>query len=176
MFDHRLIGLLLVFGPLSFFSFGGGQAITADIQHQSIVVHGWLTNQEFTDVFAMSRALPGPTTLISALIGMHVAGFPGALIAALAMYVPSSAMMYAATRVWHNRQDWRWRASIERGLAPVAVGLIFAAVLTVVQAAGLSWFGISIALVCAGLIFFTRVSAYVLILIVATVCIGLQFV
>ena len=60
MFDSRLLGLIIVFAPLSLFSFGGGQAIVADIQHQTVGVHGWLTDQQFTDMFALSRAAPVP--------------------------------------------------------------------------------------------------------------------
>ena len=67
MLDSRLIGLILVFVPLSLLSFGGGQAIVADIQYQTVEVHKWLTNSEFVDMFAISRASPGPSTLIAAL-------------------------------------------------------------------------------------------------------------
>jgi chromate transporter len=174
--DQRLLGLILVFAPLSLFSFGGGQAITADIHNQTVLVQGWLSEKEFTDLFALSRAAPGPTTLIAALIGWHVSGLLGAIVAALAIYIPSSAMMYFAARWWHSKQDWHWRRPVERGLAPVALGLIFAAVITVIQAAHMSIVGIGVALVCAGFIYFTRVSAYMLIAVVGIFYTGLQFI
>src|ERR1044071_819651 len=94
MFDPRLLGLIVVFAPLSLLSFGGGQAIMADVQYQTVDVHGWLTNAEFTDLFAVSRAAPGPSTLIAALIGWQVASLPGAIVGTLAMYVPSSLVLY----------------------------------------------------------------------------------
>ena len=47
------------------------------MQHQTVTVHGWLTNGEFADLFAIARAAPGPSTLIVALIGWQVAGFLG---------------------------------------------------------------------------------------------------
>ena len=43
MDDNRLLGLILVFAPLSILSFGGGQAIIADMQHQTVDVWGWLS-------------------------------------------------------------------------------------------------------------------------------------
>ncbi|HEX2724542.1 MAG TPA: chromate transporter, partial [Beijerinckiaceae bacterium] len=61
--DNRLVALFAVFAPLSLLSFGGGQAIVADIQHQTVDVYGFLSNQEFADLFAISRAAPGPSTL-----------------------------------------------------------------------------------------------------------------
>jgi chromate transporter len=71
--DSRWLGIFLVFAPLSLFSFGGGQAVIAEMQHQVVDVQHWMTNQEFVDLFALSRAAPGPSTLIAALIGWHVA-------------------------------------------------------------------------------------------------------
>lgn len=158
----RLLGLVLVFAPLSVLSFGGGQAIIADMQHQTVAVHGWLTDAQFVDLFAVSRAAPGPTTLIAALIGWQVAGFAGALVAALAMYVPSSIIVYAATRWWNRRAGSPWREALERGLAPVAVGLIFAGAYTVTRAAQLDWLGFATLAVALAVLLATRISTYAL--------------
>jgi chromate transporter len=38
-----------------------------------------------------------------------------------------------ATRVWHRYRNASWRDRAERGLAPVAIGLIFASVITLIQ-------------------------------------------
>lgn len=158
----RLLGLVLVFVPLSLLSFGGGQAIVADMQHQTVALHGWLTDGQFVDLFALSRAAPGPTTLIAALIGWQVAGFAGALVAALAIYVPSSIVVYAASRWWHRRAGSPWREALERGLAPIAVGLIFAGAYTVTRAAHLDWFGLATLAAALTLLLATRLSAYTL--------------
>jgi chromate transporter len=170
--DDRLLGLVLVFAPLSALSFGGGQAIIADMQHQTVAVQGWLSDSEFADLFAISRAAPGPSTLISALIGWQVAGLAGALVATLAIYVPSSLMVYAASRWWHARRDSPWRGVLERGLAPTAVGLVFAGVLAVLEAAHANVFQILTAVASAGLLMFTRISAYALMAAVAAVYAG----
>src|SRR5581483_10083473 len=151
MLDSRLLGLILVFAPLSVLSFGGGQAIMADIQQQSVEVHKWLSNPEFIDMFAISRIAPGPNTLISALIGWHVDGFPGALVAALAMYVPSSLLVYAASSWFIRCQASPFRLAIERGLAPIAIGLIFAGILAVVRAAQMDLLGLAVLVVCTAI-------------------------
>src|SRR5215510_15805773 len=157
--DSRLLGLILVFAPLSLFSFGGGQAIIADMQAQ-VVQHGWMTAQQFADVFALSRAAPGPSTLIAALIGWQVAGFIGALIGTLAIYVPSSILMYAAVRWWHAQADSPWRAALQRGLAPVAMGLVFAGALSVLEAAQVSALQLVTTFVALGFLLFTKVGPY----------------
>jgi chromate transporter len=132
---RSLSALLLVFCTLSILSIGGGQATIPDMQHQSVVVHGWLTNREFADLFAISRFAPGPSSLIAALIGWQVRGFWGALAATLGIFLPSSLIMYAVSVWWHRSEDSRIRRALARGLAPIAVGLTFAGSMTVLEAA-----------------------------------------
>jgi chromate transporter len=158
--DSRLLSLFLVFAPLSLMSFGGGQAIIADMQHQTVDIQHWMSGREFVDIFAVSRAAPGPSTLIAALIGWHVAGLPGAVIAAIAIYLPSSLVVYAAVRWWHASKDSRWRNILQRGLTPVAVGLVFAGALAVLQAARVDALQIAATVITAGLLLTTRVGVY----------------
>jgi chromate transporter len=169
MMDSRLVALFAVFAPLSLLSFGGGQAIVADIQHQTVDVHGFLNNQEFTDLFAVSRAAPGPSTLIAALIGYHVAGFAGALVGCLAIYLPSSALVYGAANWWQRRGASPLKRAVERGLAPIAVGLIFAGALSVLRASHAGLLELLTAAVVGLILFRTRFSSYLLVLIVALV-------
>src|SRR5262245_3355613 len=121
---RTLLALALVFVPLSLFSIGGGTALLAEIDHQSVTVHGWTTQREFADLFAISRAAPGPGTMLSTLIGWKVAGLAGALTATLALYLPSSLLAYAVARLWGRWRGSLWHAAVERGLAPIAAGLI----------------------------------------------------
>lgn len=172
----RILGLVLVFVPLSLLSFGGGQAIIADMQHQTVAMHGWLTDAQFVDLFALSRAAPGPTTLIAALIGWQVAGLAGAFAAALAIYVPSSIVVYVATRWWHRRAGSAWRETLERGLAPIALGLIFAGAYAVVRAAHLDWLGVTTTVVALAILLVTRISAYALMAAAAAVYVVVQVV
>jgi len=160
MMDSRLLSLFLVFAPLSLMSFGGGQAIIADMQHQTVDIQHWMSGREFVDIFAVSRAAPGPSTLIAALIGWHVAGLPGAVIATIAIYLPSSLIVYAAVRWWHASKDSPWRSILQRGLTPVAVGLVFAGALAVLQAARVDALQIFATVVTAGLLLTTRVGVY----------------
>jgi chromate transporter len=174
--DSRLLGLFLVFAPLSLFSFGGGQAIIADMQVQVVDVQGWMTAQQFADVFALSRAAPGPSTLIAALIGWQVAGFMGALVGTLAIYVPSSIIMYGAVRWWHARADSPWRSALQRGLAPVAMGLVFAGALSVLEAAQVTALQLVMTLAALGVLVFTKVGPYPLMIAAALVFAALQYI
>lgn len=174
--DSRLLGLVLVFAPLSLFSFGGGQAIIADMQVQVVGAQGWMTAQQFADVFALSRAAPGPSTLIAALIGWQVAGFMGALVGTLAIYVPSSIIMYGAVRWWHARTDSPWRNALQRGLAPIAMGLVFAGALSVLEAAQVTALQLVTTFVALAFLIFTKVGPYPLMIAAALVFVALQYV
>ena len=131
---RELLALVLVFGPLSLFSIGGGASLLAEIEHQAVGVHHWTSPREFADLFAISRAAPGPGTMLSALIGWKVAGWPGALTATVALYLPSSLLVYGAARLWGRWRGSRWHAAIEGGLAPVAAGLVLAGGIAVLRA------------------------------------------
>ena len=123
--DFRtLLALVLVFVPLSLLSIGGGASLLADMEHQSVTVHRWTTAREFADLFAISRAAPGPGTMLSTLIGWKAAGCAGAVTATVALYLPSSILVYGAARLWGRWRGSVWHAAVERGLAPIAAGLI----------------------------------------------------
>jgi chromate transporter len=118
--------LLRVFLPLSFLTIGGGQSILADIQRESVSVHHWLTDAQFVDDFAISRASAGPNTLIVTLIGWQAGGMAGAIAATFAIFVPPAILFYILTRLWRLNAFGPWRDRLARGLAPVSVGLVFA--------------------------------------------------
>ncbi len=128
--------LAAVFAPLSLFSIGGGASLLAEIEQQAVGIHHWTTQREFADLFAISRAAPGPGTMLSTLIGWKVAGWAGALTATVALYLPSSLVVYGAARMWGRWRGSPWHSAVERGLAPIAAGLVLAGGLAVLQVAG----------------------------------------
>ena len=129
-----LIALGLVFAPLSLLSFGGGNAVVADIAEQSVMVHGWTSAREFADLFALSRAAPGPGSMLAALIGWKAAGVAGAAVATLAFYMPSAVLVFAVARIWGRWRGSRWHTAVERGMAPVAAGLFLSGGVAVLRA------------------------------------------
>src|SRR2546421_3820379 len=132
--DYRIfLTLALVFVPLSLLSIGGGASLLADMEYQSVTVHGWTTPREFADLFAISRAAPGPGTMLSALIGWQAAGWAGALTATVALYLPSSLLVYGVARLWGRWRGSVWHTAVERGLAPIAAGLILSGGIAVLR-------------------------------------------
>jgi len=129
--DDILWRLVLVFAPLSVMSLGGGQSVISDIGKQVVENQGWLTQADFVGLFAVSRAAPGPGSLLSTMIGWRVDGIAGAVVASLAYFVPSSVIAFGFARVWNRYRGRSWQGMLERGLAPLATGLILSGAFTV---------------------------------------------
>ena len=134
----NLLALAAVFAPLSLLSFGGGNAVLADIAAQAIA-HHWTSEREFADLFALSRAAPGPGSMLATLIGWKVAGIAGALVATIAFYLPSALLVFGAARVWGRWRGSPWHSAIERGLAPIAAGLFLSGGIVVLRASPAGW-------------------------------------
>src|SRR5690606_31001360 len=122
-----LLQLIRVFAPLSFLTIGGGQSIIPEIHRQSVDIHGWLRDQEFLDLFALSRLTPGPKSLLVTLVGWKAAGWAGALVASIAIFLPSAVLIYYLATIWKRYEGSRLIRAIEIGLLPIAAGMILAA-------------------------------------------------
>ncbi|APU49550.1 chromate transport protein [Acinetobacter junii] len=116
--------LVIVFTQLSVLAFGGGNAILPEMQHQVVTVHQWMTAEQFSSLFAMAQAAPGPNMMIVPLVGWHVAGPAGLLVTSLAKFGPSSIITVYVLKFWQRFKDHPLRARFEKALKPITVGLV----------------------------------------------------
>jgi chromate transporter len=70
------------------FVFGSGLAIVPFLHSGVVSEHGWLTENQFVDAVAVAMITPGPVVITVGFIGYLVAGFTGASIAALGVFLP----------------------------------------------------------------------------------------
>ncbi len=133
MRDNIYLDLVLLLAPLSLASVGGATGLYAPFQHQMVEVRHWVSPREFVDLFAVARLAPGPSSMLAPMIAFKAGGFLAALVAAIALYFPSSALVYATALIWTRYRDRPWRRYLEEGLAPVAAGLVLAGALTLVR-------------------------------------------
>ena len=134
-----LVDLAVLYGQLSLLALGGGPTIVPEMQRQIVEVHGWMTAREFAALFALAQAAPGPNMLVATLVGLHVAGVAGALVATLGLVTPSTMLRLFALTVWERFRDAPWRRAVQAGLVPATVGLFVAAALLIAQAADPTW-------------------------------------
>jgi chromate transporter len=130
---RTLLTVLRVFASLSLVSVGGGNTVLPEIHRTAVHDEQWMTDQQFADIYAISEAAPGPSSMISSLVGFKAAGLPGAALAMLGILGPSSLLMYVACLTWERFRTAKWRIAFERGLAPVSLGLLFSSGVTIVR-------------------------------------------
>lgn len=129
-----LLSLALLFTELSLLAFGGGNTILPEMQRAVVDVHHWMSAQEFSALFALAQAAPGPNMMIVPLIGWQVAGWSGLLVSSLAKFGPSSIVTIIVMGGWKRYKDRPWRQVIQRGLVPVTVGLVVSSGLLIAKA------------------------------------------
>ncbi|GKQ52013.1 chromate transporter [Bradyrhizobium sp. Ce-3] len=134
-----LVTLALIFAELSLLAFGGGNTILPEMQRQVVDIHHWMTAQEFSALFALAQAAPGPNMMVVPLVGWHVAGFSGVLVTSLAKFGPSSLVTGFALRLWERFKDRPWRRTVQAGLVPVTAGLVTASAIVITHASVSSW-------------------------------------
>jgi chromate transporter len=139
MSADNLWKIIAMFGMLSVLSIGGGNTVLPEI-HRQAVSNGWLDGKQFADLFAISQAAPGPSTLIVTLIGYKaggegLGGLIGALLATVAMVLPAGVLVYISARFWNAAKEARWRQAVEKGFAPLTVGLVLASGVIVARSA-----------------------------------------
>ncbi|HTA55835.1 MAG TPA: chromate transporter [Candidatus Acidoferrales bacterium] len=125
-----LAALARVFAYLSFLTIGGGMAAYPEMKVQVVQVHRWLTNPQLVHIYSTGQMSPGPNMMMVAQIGQIVSGFPGAVVCALAFFVPTGILTFGIGRLWKKLEHWPWRVSIQKGLAPVAIGLAIGGLIT----------------------------------------------
>ena len=93
--------LFLSFLKIGLFGFGGGLAIFSLIQHE-IETYGWMTQEEFVDILAVSQVTPGPIGINCATyVGYTATGNVwGSLLATSAIVIPSLVIMLGICKVY----------------------------------------------------------------------------
>jgi chromate transporter len=144
---------------VSSISFGGFPTVLPDIRNFVVGTHGWMTNQEFANLFAVAQSIPGPNMiLMMSLVGWKVWGFPGAVVSAFATFGPPCAMYFTAYRLWDRFRDAPWQRIVRLGLVPVVMGLVIAGGAVMARAADTNWPAAVVTFAAAGLILTTRLN------------------
>jgi chromate transporter len=154
--DNILFTLAIQFGIMSLLALGGANAVVPEIHRQAVEVGGWMTERQFNDFFAISQAAPGPNVMIVTLVGYHVAGLSGALVATFAMCGPTAVLAFYFARAWDRFKDAKWRIATQAGLVPISVGLVAASAIVLARAADHNLVAAAITAASAATAYWTR--------------------
>jgi len=131
--------LIWTYIKIGIFGFGGGYAMLSLVE-RSVVDPGWITEQTFTDIVAISQMTPGPIGINSATyIGYVVPGsvnpvfasplwgIVGSILATIAVVLPSYFLVLYCSHFIRRHHENGIIKAIFTGLRPVVVGLIASA-------------------------------------------------
>jgi chromate transporter len=160
----HLLALLGVFGLLSILAVGGGTAILPEMKHLTVARLGWLTADQFVEIYSLGQMAPGPNMLMVSVIGYRVAGYAGALAALVGFFLPAGMLTFGASRLWTHFAGSPWREAVQRGLAPVAIGLMAAGVIAIARVAIQDAPTIALAAAVTGILLWRHINPALLIL------------
>ena len=148
--------LVWAYIKIGIFGFGGGYAMLSLVERE-VVGSGWIKEDTFTDIVAISQMTPGPIGINSATYIGYVApgevdpslteigwGLLGSCLATLAVVIPSFILvLYSAHFIRKHSESGAIKA-IFSGLRPVIVGLIASAAIMLMNAPnfnprGINW-------------------------------------
>lgn len=120
--------LLGVFSLLSLLAIGGGNAILPTLQHMVVTQYQWLTPEQFREIYSLGQLSPGPNLLMVLLIGYYLKGVAGALVVGLGFFIPDCILVWSIHRLWQQFVESPWLIAIQRGLAPIVIGLMLSGI------------------------------------------------
>jgi chromate transporter len=74
------------------------------------------------------------------------------------MIVPAGLLIYGMARLWQGAARMRWRAALERGMAPVSIGLVLASGVVVARSTDHSWVQYGLTAAATVVLALTRIS------------------
>ena len=110
--------------------FGGGYLLIAFLQGGLVEEFGWLTQQQLLDAIAIGQFTPGPVLSTATFIGYIIAGFPGAIVATLGIFLPSFLLVAALNPFMNRIRNSSWTRPFLDAVNVSAVALM---VLTTIQ-------------------------------------------
>jgi len=158
----RLVPLALAFLKLGFTAFGGPVAAYAMMREEFVIRRKWLSEDGFFDFLGVANLVPGPNaTELAILIGNHVAGWRGFIVAGICYIFP--AMLTVLGLAWIYVQFGTLPAleGVLFGIKPVVVAILLAGTWGILKPRIRNFAGLAIAF-AAGLAYLAGVSPFLL--------------
>ena len=160
---HKLISLAWVFALLSILAVGGGTAVLPEMQRMTVDQFHWVTDKQFRDIYSLGQVAPGPNMLMVLVIGYRVAGYLGSVIVAFAFFLPDCLLTLFVNRLWIRFSGSPWRQTIQRAMAPVAIGLMLSGTYSIARLSIHNLMSLAIGTITMAVLMWRRVNPLLLI-------------
>lgn len=150
--------LSLVFLKIGAVLYGSGYVLLAFLHTDFVVKLGWLTDRQLLDAVAIGQVTPGPVFTTATFIGYLLGGIKGALLATLAIFLPSFIFVAIIYPIVPRLRASTSAGKFLDGLNAASFGLMAAVTWQLGRAALVDFPALAIGLVSAGLLFRFRVN------------------
>jgi chromate transporter len=133
--QDRLVQLILFFLKVGALLFGSGMVLFAFIQNDVVNGYGWLSQQQLLDAITVGQVTPGPVLSSATFIGYLVAGYPGALAATVAVFLPAFGIIAAISPWLPKIAQYAPVKSFMKGINVAVVAIILMAAVKLGNAA-----------------------------------------
>jgi chromate transporter len=149
---HKLGQIGAYFAYAGSFVFGSGLAIVPFLYGGVVQEYHWLTDRQFVDAVAVAMITPGPVVITTGFIGYLIAGFWGAVVAALATFVPCYLFTILPAPYFKKHGKRPAIVAFVDGVTAAAIGAITGAVIVIAQRSITDWVTAGLALVTVALL------------------------
>lgn len=165
---HKLAQIGAFFTYAGSFVFGSGLAIVPFLYGGVVKEYGWLTDRQFVDAVAVAMITPGPVVITTGFIGYLVAGFWGAVVAAVATFVPCYLLTIVPAPYFKKHGKRPAIVAFVDGVTAAAIGAIAGAVIVIGQRSITDWVTAALALATVVVLWrFKKVPEPVIVLVAA---------
>lgn len=156
--------LFLVFLKVGGLLYGSGYVLLAFLHNDLVANLGWLTDQQLLDAVAVGQFTPGPVFTTATFVGYVVAGWPGAVVATVGIFLPSFLFVAALNPLIPRMRRSAGLAALLDGVNAAALGLMAAVTWQLGRAALVDWLTVLLALLAAGLLLRFKINSAWLVL------------
>ena len=118
--------LFLTFLKIGSVLYGSGYVLLAFLRNDFVVRLGWLTDRQLIDAVAVGQFTPGPVFTTATFVGYVVGSWPGALLATLAIFLPSFVFVALSHPLIPRIRGRAVTAALLDGVNVAALGLMLA--------------------------------------------------
>ncbi|HLZ58867.1 MAG TPA: chromate efflux transporter [Ktedonosporobacter sp.] len=159
-----LLTLFLTFLKIGSILYGSGYVLLAFLHSDFVQGLGWLTDRQLLDAVSIGQFTPGPVFTTATFIGYLVGGWQGALLATLAIFLPSFLLIAIIHPLTARLRSSPWTGAILDGVNIAALALMAGVLVQLGQSALIDIWTWAIALVSLVLLFRFKLNSAWLIL------------
>jgi chromate transporter len=151
--------LALVFLKIGSILFGSGYVLLAFLRPDVVERTGWLTDAQLLDAVAVGQFTPGPVLTTATFVGYLIASVPGAIVATVAIFLPSFAFVALSSPLVPRLRRSPWASGFLDGANAASVALMAVVTWELGRAAIVDWATAGLALASAALLLATRLNS-----------------